>query len=160
MHEVLFDRPLPDFQTSLDIGKYAFWANTVPYKPAGNKAWSMATQKAAHPFISHILVHHWKGRDVITLGRNAFFWFGIHRSKTERDRLKAHWADENRFERPLELEIEAPDGTSAPLRIHPLPHPSPLNATWYKRFPDLLKARLRRLELQTSTWRLHDKEAR
>ena len=32
------------------------------------------------------------------------------------------------------------------IALHPLPHPSPLNAAWYGRFPGLLAARLRALD--------------
>ena len=160
LHEVLFDAPLPDFETSLKIGEFAFWANTVPFKPTGNKAWSMRTQKAAHPYIAQVLVHHWRGRDVITLGRNAFFWFGIERSREERDVLKAHWASETRFQQPLNITLTAPDGGEAALRLHALPHPSPLNATWYKRFSGLLTERLHRLEMNPTQWRVSPHQAR
>ena len=29
-----------------------------------------------------------------------------------------------------------------PITLHPLPHPSPLNARWYRKVPDLLRTRL------------------
>ena len=37
-------------------------------------------------------------------------------------------------------------GRTRRIALHPLPHPSPLNATWYGRFPGLLAARLRALD--------------
>ena len=123
LYRALYDAELPDFQTSVDVGQYAFWANTVPFKPVGNKAWSMAVQKRCHPAMSHVLVHRWGGQDIITLGRNAFFWFGIHQSKEVRAALKAFWAAEDRFTQHIEVPLRAPDGTTKAIRIHPLPHP-------------------------------------
>ena len=54
----------------------------------------------------------------------------------------------------LNRAFAAPDGSARELRIHPLPHPSPLNATWYKRFPDLLRARLRTLGVKKGALRI------
>lgn len=152
LYKHLYGTEMPHFQASMDVGQFAFWANTVPYKPVGNKAWSMAVQKQCHPQISDVLVHDWLGRDVITLGRNAFFWFGIHQNKDIRDQLKMFWGNDARFTEHIEVPLSAPDGTEKTLRIHPLPHPSPLNATWYSRFPALLDERLRSLCLSTNDW--------
>ena len=64
-------------------------------------------------------------------------------SREERARLKAFFQGEGRYERSLEVEVTSPlSGATRPLTLHPLPHPSPLNATWYKRFPGLLDERL------------------
>jgi hypothetical protein len=49
----------------------------------------------------------------------------------------AFWAREDRYTASLTLEVRG-----RALRLHPLPHPSPLNATWYRRFPALLDDRL------------------
>jgi len=156
LYKVLYNEEMPDFQASMDVGTFAFWANTVPFKPVGNKAWSMAVQKQCHPQISDVLVHDWFGRDILTLGRNAFFWFGIHQSKQVRTKLKEFWSNELRFEQFIEISIQAQDGTTKTVRIHPLPHPSPLNATWYSRFPSLLEGRLRTLALTRKEWTVHN----
>lgn len=140
---------LPDFAASLEVGRDFFWANTVPYKPLGNKAWSMRVKKQFQPLMADLLLHAWRGREVITLGREAFLWFAINQDKAIKAQLEAFWERENRFETSIETPLAAPDGSTRILRLHPLPHPSPLNATWYKRFPELLIARLRQLEVST-----------
>ena len=57
-----------------------------------------------------------------------------------RQRIEAFWAREDRFEAALELEL-----AGRVFALHPLPHPSPANALWAKRFPQLLRGRLERL---------------
>ena len=136
------------------VGTYAFWANTLPYKPIGNKAWSMAAKKRFQPLILELLQRHWRGRDVITLGREAFLWFGIHRDKQTRALLDDYWRREDRFEASLAFPLVFADGSERPLRIHPLPHPSPLNPVWFKRFDGLLAQRLEQLKVARDRWRL------
>lgn len=148
-YEHLHGRPMPDFDASVEIGRHFFWANTVPYKPVGNKAWSMRVKKRFQPLMAELLVNGWQGSEVITLGREAFLWFGINQPRETRHALEAFWAREDRFEKAIDVMLTAPDGAGRPLRLHPLPHPSPLNATWYKRFPGLLKARLEQLKVRT-----------
>ncbi|MCS4504044.1 hypothetical protein KBTX_00525 [wastewater metagenome] len=133
---------MPGFDASVEVGRGYFWANTVPYKPVGNKAWSMAAKRRFHPLMRSVLVHGWRGRELITLGREAFLWFGIDRPRGERRSLEAFWQRPDRFEASFTVTLTAPDGTDALVRLHPLPHPSPLNATWYRHFPGLLHARL------------------
>jgi uracil-DNA glycosylase len=144
---------LPDFETSRALGQDFFWINTVPYKPIGNKAWSMKTKRRFQPTMISLLVEQWQGRSLITLGREAFLWFGIGQSKDERARIEAFWKRDDRFESAIEVELNAPDGQTATFEIRPLPHPSPLNATWYKRFPDLLRQRLEQLDVRIDTLR-------
>ena len=141
LHRALHGVDCPDFEASLAVGDAVFWANTVPYKPVGNKVWSVATRRACQPFVADLLVHEFAGEHVLTLGRVAFDWFGLADKPTKR-RLAEHWDRPNRFSSSIEIVLTAPDGQSRALRIHPLPHPSPLNATWYRRFPGLLDARL------------------
>lgn len=139
-------QPLPDFAASQAIGEDYFWANTVPYKPLGNKAWSMAVKKRFQPLVAGLLLQGWQGQDVITLGREAFFWFAINQPREIKNQLEAFWQQEDRFRSHTSVELSDGEGHSRLLHLHPLPHPSPLNATWYKRFPDLLLARLAALE--------------
>ena len=68
---------MPDFEASRAIGDGFFWINTVPYKPLGNRAWSMAVKRRFHPLMRQLLLNHWQGRDIITLGREAFFWLSL-----------------------------------------------------------------------------------
>lgn len=132
-------------------GEAYFWANTVPYKPIGNKAWSMAVKRQFQPLVAEILLTQWQGSHVITLGREAFFWFAIAQSKTLGEAIKAHWESANRFTQSLPIEYQGPEPVQGrTLTLHPLPHPSPLNAVWFKRFPELLTQRLESLE--PSAW--------
>lgn len=137
---------LPYFAASLKIGEDYFWANTLPYKPLGNKAWSMAAKRRFQPLIAQLLLTHWSGRELITLGREAFLWFGINQPKATRQALEDFWQREDRFRSGCEVRLSLAHGQGRSLRLHPLPHPSPLNATWYKRFPGLLDERLTQLE--------------
>lgn len=145
--------PLPDFETSRAIGRDFFWANTVPYKPLGNKAWSTKVKQRFHPAMVELLVERWQGQDLITLGREAFLWFGLLQARETRGRLDAFWAREDRFTSSIDVELRSAGGASRTFHLHPLPHPSPLNATWYGRFPGLLDARLEQLDVRPETLR-------
>ena len=147
IYKYLYKKEMPDFEASVEVGKRFFWANTVPYKPLGNKAWSMKVKKRFQPLIADLLIKSWSGRDIITLGREAFFWFAINQPREVKQQLEAFWAREDRFEKAIAVTVTALDGSQRELRLHPLPHPSPLNATWYKRFPDLLAAKLKKLKV-------------
>lgn len=119
----------------------------MPYKPLGNKAWSMQVKRRFHPLMRRLLIEQWRGRDIVTLGREAFLWFGIDQPKDVRAQLDAFWADDARFSASIEVDLQTERGTSRRFALHPLPHPSPLNQTWFKRFPALLEARLRQLSV-------------
>lgn len=149
IYQHLYGKAMPDFKASLEVGKDFFWANTVPYKPVGNKAWSMKVKKRFQPLVADLLLYAWRGRDVITLGREAFLWFAINQPRESQQQLEAFWAREDRFTAFTDVDIFAPDGASRQLRLYPLPHPSPLNATWYKRFPELLEQRLAQLGVRS-----------
>lgn len=122
--------------------EHVLLTNTVPYKPPGNKAYAPAVKERFRPFLEELLTVHWLGHTVITLGNEAFHWFARYASSEELDSL---WAREDRYE--LDLICHLPTGESKGaltkcLTLCPLPHPSPLNARWYKLFPDLLARRL------------------
>ena len=131
---------LPDLDTSIEVGRRVFWANTVPYKPIGNKAWSVRVKRRFVPYIREFLVEHWQGNELITLGNVAFDWFRLAAPELK-DCLRDFWSSEERYSTSLEICLAGKD-----IRLHPLPHPSPLNATWYPKFPALLDARLSQLE--------------
>ncbi|WP_263147538.1 uracil-DNA glycosylase family protein [Pseudomonas sp. RIT-PI-AD] len=133
-----------DFEALRALSRAFFWINTVPYKPIGNKAWSMAVKRRFQPLVSRLLIEGWRGEYVITLGREAFLWFGLEQPKETRLALERFWASEERFEASLEVQLHS-EGEARRFRLHPLPHPSPLNQLWFKRFPGLLEARLRAL---------------
>ena len=88
---------------------------------------------------------------LITLGREAFFWFGIDQSKEVRARLAAFWQRDDRFETHCEVMLGDSRGNTRSFTLYPLPHPSPLNQTWYRRFPGLLKQRLEQVGLNLDT---------
>jgi len=126
----------PDLAASVDVGRGVFWGNTVPYKPTGNKAWSVKVKRRFVPMVTELLVERWTGHDLITLGNVAADWFRLA-DRSLGPAIQEHWARDDRYEAVLELKLGG-----KPIRLHPLPHPSPLNATWYPRFPALLDARL------------------
>jgi uracil-DNA glycosylase family 4 len=153
LSEHLFGRGLAKGDLGLDVGARLFWANTVPYKPVGNKAWSIRVQRQFRPVMADLLLTRWRGSDVITLGREAFFWFGLEDAATNAA-LTSFWERDDRFSASLEVPLVGRDGRRRGVRLHPLPHPSPLNATWYRKVPELLKARLSVLGWTDATWRL------
>ncbi|HET6725368.1 MAG TPA: uracil-DNA glycosylase family protein [Gammaproteobacteria bacterium] len=146
-YRYLYGREMPDFAASVEVGRHFFWANTVPYKPVGNKAWPMRVKRNFCDLMMEVLLKHWRGADIIVLGREAFFWFGIGKARQERAALDAFWQREDRYTATMKVALSA-DGESRQVRLYPLPHPSPLNATWYKRFPELLAQRLEQLDVR------------
>jgi uracil-DNA glycosylase len=129
----------PDEAAAIRVGRAVFWANTVPFKPIGNKAWSVPVQRRFAPAMARLVLDLWTGSDLITCGNAAFDWIGLVEPQLA-PALAAFWARGDRYEASLALEVRG-----RALRLHPLPHPSPLNATWYRRFPGLLDARLQAL---------------
>ncbi len=147
-YEFLYNQPLPDFEASINIGEHFYWINTVPYKPIGNKAWSMKIKKQFQPLMADLLIHSWNGSKIITLGREAFLWFSINQPRDVKQHLEDFWSSDHRFETAINVELSALDGTRRDFNLNPLPHPSPLNATWYKLFPSLLVKRLQQLYIK------------
>ena len=118
-------------------GQAALLTNTVPYKPPSNKAYPVRVVRRFRPFIAELLVSPWRGDRLITLGNKAFEWF-----KPYDPALMRFWADAaRRYTDELPVEVTA-GSASRTIRLAPLPHPSPLNVRWYRRFPELLAARL------------------
>jgi uracil-DNA glycosylase len=143
------DAVVPDFAASVAAGREVFWLNTVPYKPVGNRAWSMAVKRRFQPPMAELLQGAWQGRGgertVIALGREAFFWFGIAQPAEVGAALDAFWAQgDARYRRTLRIDYRAGDATHA-IKLAPLPHPSPANAVWFARFPALMDERLKAL---------------
>ena len=135
----------PSFDESVAAGANVFWLNTVPYKPVGNKAWPMAAKRRFQPLVAELLLRAWRGRTVIVLGREAFFWFGIGQPAQTGDALQDFWKREDRYTATLTIDYQH-GGLARSLLLAPLPHPSPANAAWFKRFPALLAARLDQLQ--------------
>lgn len=145
IYEHLHGKPMPDFVAGRSLSQEFFWANTVPYKPIGNKAWSEKIKKRFHPLMRQLLIEQWHGRTIITFGREAFLWFAIDQPKEEKQRLEAFWKSEDRFTNHTEVTLTAEEGKGHVFTLYPLPHPSPLNQAWFDKFPGLLKNRLQEL---------------
>ena len=121
--------------------------NTVPYKPPGNKAYTKKVKKRFRPFIEQLLVNHWQGTQIITLGTEAFKWFENYSSKEE---FNNFWSQgDSRYESSLNLNLssEKTNGKKfdKQVTIYPLPHPSPLNQKYYYKFPSMLQNTISRL---------------
>jgi uracil-DNA glycosylase family 4 len=121
--------------------------NTVPYKPPENKAYSMKVKRRFRPYIEQLLVTYWQGKQIITLGTEAFKWFANYSNQAE---FNAFWARSDRYESQLNLILTALDLQGKIQKkqviIYPLPHPSPLNQRYYHQFPKMLQNTLNKLE--------------
>ncbi len=121
-------------------------SNTVPYKPPGNKAYSVKVKERFRPFIEELLVCHWQGRQIITLGTEAFKWYSPYASKGV---LENFFRGSNRFDSSLDVLIStvnvSGDRQEKIVKLMPLPHPSPLNKRYYAKFPDMLQKRLEQI---------------
>jgi uracil-DNA glycosylase len=126
--------------------EHVLLTNTVPYKPPGNKAYAPAVKERFRPYVEQLLSQHWQGHTVITLGNEAFHWFARYADEAEVESL---WGREDRYELDLVCHLpgDSPGVPGKRLTVCPLPHPSPLNARWFKRFPELLARRLAKARL-------------
>lgn len=130
-------------ESRLEVGERFFWSNTVPFKPKDNKAWSQRVRAACQPMLLQLLQGQWAGREVVTFGTEAFFWFGIGQPGEIRGKLRDFWDQgDSKYEQAIEVPL---GGLPRTVRLHPMPHPSPANARWRARFPALFKQRLLRL---------------
>ena len=121
--------------------------NTVPYKPPGNKAYSVKVKQRFRPYIERLLVFHWQGNQIITLGTEAFKWYSPYGKAKELDNF---FRKSDRFHTKLTINLTATNDqgkTSQKLvSLLPLPHPSPLNQKYYTIFPQMLQTRLSQVE--------------
>lgn len=138
--DVFGDGADPKNKTLPEALRFALLTNTVPYKPPGNKPYPNAVKERFRPFLEELLVEHWTGDHILTLGTEAFQWFAPY--ELEPGASQAFWKREDRYESmfPCTLTLGS---ESKPVLIGPLPHPSPLNQRWYALFPALLESRLR-----------------
>ncbi|MDJ0661066.1 MAG: uracil-DNA glycosylase family protein [Crocosphaera sp.] len=125
----------------------ALLTNTVPYKPPGNKAYAVKVKERFRPFIEQLLVIHWGGNQIVTLGTEAFKWFTAYAPKEE---IEGFWKRGDRYEAQLSITLEAVDFQGNkhqhPVSLLPLPHPSPLNKRYYAKFPQMLQQRINEFE--------------
>jgi uracil-DNA glycosylase len=133
-----------DLQTVCDR---VLLTNTVPYKPPGNLAYSTEVKERFRPFIERLLVIHWQGSQIITLGTEAFKWFTPYRAKGE---VTKFFQRSDRYTAGLPVTLHAVDGEGIQYQrqvtLLPLPHPSPLNQQYYAKFPQMLQHRLNEVE--------------
>ena len=122
-------------EAALDL---AMLTNTVPFKPPGNKAYSEAVKARFRPMVAALLVEHWQGDRILTLGNEAFEWFAPY---AEPGAAEALWAREDRYTLDLPVVLRSGEVEKA-ATLCPLPHPSPLNQRYYGLFPGMLGARL------------------
>ncbi|MFT5680216.1 MAG: uracil-DNA glycosylase [Myxococcota bacterium] len=139
LHRLHHGTDCPDDAAALAIGTGYFWGNTVPFKPIKNKVWSVKIRRRFAPIITDLLCELWQGDQLITLGNVSFDWFRLADPALKAP-LKAFWARPDRYTASLTITLRG-----KPITLHPLPHPSPLNAAWFGKFPGLLDARLRSL---------------
>ena len=143
VYEAKFGEPPAKADRRIEAAlKDVLLTNTVPYKPPGNKAYSEAVKERFRPFVAELLTVHWTGDRVISLGNEAFAWFARY---ADPDEAAALWAREDRYEGELACKLSVVVGSKTQGRaitLLPLPHPSPLNARWYGKFPGLLAMRL------------------
>jgi uracil-DNA glycosylase len=135
--------PLKSDRTVASALRHALLTNTVPYKPPGNKAYAEAVKDRFRPFIAELLARQWQGARVVTLGNEAFHWFA--RFAADPGDFDAFWARGDRYEAELACDLRLGGESTAMVKrviLCPLPHPSPLNARWYSKFPGLLAQRL------------------
>ena len=116
-----------------------YWMNTMPFKPVGNEAWSMAARRQCRPALLDLLAM-WQGTEVIAFGEAAFKWFGLGDAAVRRS-IDQFWKRPDRYEAQLPVSLEL-GGVERRLVLCPVPHPSGANAAWVSRFPGLLGARL------------------
>lgn len=141
LYKLISDSKAPEHEIYFPkVMERVLFTNMVPYKPKGNRVFPKKIRKAFAPYIAELLINHWKGNYLITLGTEAFKWFEFF---TDKDSVKTYWSDEdNRYKDIFECEITCENGRKK-LMVAPLPHPSPLNVKWYRKFPELLLERLK-----------------
>jgi len=127
----------------LAVCDHVLLTNTVPYKPPGNKAYLAGVKNRFRPFIERLLVIHWQGNQIITLGTEACKWFIPYGAKGE---VTSFFQRDDRYTASLQVTLRGLDHLRQPhekqVTLLPLPHPSPLNEKYYAKFPEMLQQRL------------------
>jgi uracil-DNA glycosylase len=146
-YRAMHHRPAQTPQELQSVCERLLLTNTVPYKPPGNKAYSVEVKERFRPFIERLLVIHWQGSQIITLGTEAFKWFAPYRGKGE---VNKFFSRRDRYSAKLPVNMTATDEEGRQYQrqvtLLPLPHPSPLNQQYYSQFPQMLQQRLNEFE--------------
>ncbi len=87
--------PSPDDPRLEAALEHVFLSNTVPYKPPGNKAYPNEVKERFRPFVERLLLDHWQGDRILTLGTEAFQWFTPY---AEPGAPEVLWKQEDRYE--------------------------------------------------------------
>lgn len=122
-----------------EVSRHVFLCNTVPFKPPGNKAYSEEVRRRFRPFLLELLTVHYRGPVIIPLGTEAFLWFA--QLPGAEAAVRRFWERPDRYSETLQVVLRAGE-ISRPVTLAPLPHPSPLNQTYFKQFPEMLGRRL------------------
>jgi uracil-DNA glycosylase len=142
-YQVLYGKETENKKELEEVCSRIFLTNTVPFKPPGNKAYSIEVKNRFRPFIERLLVLHWQGTHIITLGNEAFEWFVPYGKD---DELTKFFKKSDRYNNQIEVILKAKDDRGRShqkqVTLMPLPHPSPLNQRYYAIFPQLLRERL------------------
>lgn len=140
LHKAIYGEETKDKDKLEQAAKKVLLSNTVPYKPPGNKAYSAGVKKRFRPFLESLLLEHWEGDYIITLGNEAFKWFHPYATKKKADEF---FKREDRYEAELEIILTSQNKKlEKKIILAPLPHPSPLNQKYYRLFPEMLLKRL------------------
>ena len=146
-YEMMYGKSTNSIEELKRICDRVLLSNTVPYKPPGNKAYTVKVKERFRPFVERLLVFHWQGNQIITLGTEAFKWYAPYREKGEIDQF---FKRSDRYEAKLTVSMTATDGEGnsqqKSITLLPLPHPSPLNKRYYAIFPEMLQQRLAQVE--------------
>lgn len=146
LYRAIFQQEPASPQDLQKVCAHVLLTNTVPYKPPGNKAYSTAVKQRFRPFLERLLVEHWQGDHIITLGNEAFAWFIPYGKKGE---LREFFLRGDRYTASIKVTLPATNHFSHAqpkiVTLMPLPHPSPLNQKYYAQFPRLLAERLKNM---------------
>lgn len=146
-YEMMYGKSTNSIKELKSICDRVLLSNTVPYKPPGNKAYTVKVKERFRPFVERLLVFHWQGNQIITLGTEAFKWYAPYREKGEIDQF---FKRSDRYEEKLIVNMTATDDEGntqqKSITLLPLPHPSPLNKRYYVIFPEMLQQRLAQVE--------------
>jgi uracil-DNA glycosylase len=147
-YQAIHQRPASGERELQTVCDRILLTNTVPYKPPENKAYSTKVKERFRPFVERLLGLHWQGHQIITLGTEAFKWFAPYGKKGE---VNNFFLDkERRYWHKLAVNLRYIDDfgleNQKQLFLLPLPHPSPLNKTYYAKFPQMLQQRLTQID--------------
>lgn len=132
-----------------DALRYALLANTVPYKPPGNNAYSDPVKQRLRPLILELLTRFWTGHHIIPLGTESFRWFEPYGDVQE---FRSRGRSAARFDSvfPCRLPVPGSEHSRSQAKlvaVMPIPHPSPLNRRWLSEFQTMLARRLSQIRL-------------